>query len=79
MAVHSATTFATKFVKFNVTYGSLSSFAVIMAWMFLGSFALMAGGTINALVDRGLPPTPGEKLEPLPDVEELENATETLG
>ncbi len=73
------TTFATKFVKFNVTYGSLSSFAVIMAWMFLGSFALMAGGTINALVDRGLPPTPGEKLEPLPDVEELENATETLG
>lgn len=73
------TTFATKFVKFNVTYGSLSSFAVIMAWMFLGSFALMTGGTINALVDRGLPPAPGEKLGDLPEVLDVENAGETLG
>jgi membrane protein len=50
------TEFAAKLVRFNVTYGSLGSFAVVMAWMFLGSFALMAGGSINALVDRGLPP-----------------------
>ncbi len=48
------TAFATRFIKFSVTYGSLSSFAVVMAWMFLGSFALMAGGLLNALVDRGV-------------------------
>lgn len=65
------TEFATKFIKFNVTYGSLGSFAVVMAWMYLGSVALMAGGTINALVDRGLPPPRDDgtqqEPEPLPD------------
>jgi len=73
------TTFAARFVKFNVTYGSLGSIAVIMAWMFLGAFALMAGGTINALVDRGLPPGPGEVFDDLPEVEALENSVEGVG
>lgn len=61
-------TFVAKFVQFNVTYGSLGTFALIMAWMFLGSFALMAGGTVNALVDRGVPPKTeaGEQLAPAP-------------
>ncbi len=61
------TEFATKFIKFNVTYGSLGSFAVVMAWMYLGSVALMAGGTINALVDRGLPPARDDGSQPLPE------------
>jgi len=72
------TAFATRFIKFSVTYGSLSSFAVVMAWMFLGSFALMAGGLLNALVDRGLgeedpsgtpPSTPSEAVSTGPDSE----------
>ncbi len=73
------TTFAQKFVQFNVTYGSLGSFAIVMAWLFLGCFALMTGGTINALVDRGLPPAPGEALPPLPEVEPLHDEDVTLG
>ena len=49
-------TIATRFVQFNVTYGSLGTAAVVMAWMFLGAFTLMVGGSLNALIDRGLPP-----------------------
>ncbi len=71
-------TFVMRFVQFNVTYGSLGTFAVVMAWMFLGSFALMAGGTINALVDRGLPPPTDEGAqpapEPLPEVESMDGS-----
>lgn len=58
VATWAFTEFATGFVRFNVTYGSLGSFAVVMAWMYIGSVALMAGGSFNALVDRGLPPPP---------------------
>lgn len=50
------TGFAARFIEFNVTYGSLGSIAVVMAWMYLACFALMAGGVLNALIDRGLPP-----------------------
>jgi membrane protein len=50
------TDFAGRFIEFNVTYGSLGSVAVVMAWMYLACFALMAGGVLNALIDRGLPP-----------------------
>ena len=50
------TSFATLFIQFNVTYGSLGSVAVLMAWMYIGSLALMMGASLNALVDRGLPP-----------------------
>lgn len=50
------TEFATKFVKFNATYGSLGTITLVMAWMYLGSFALMLGGSFAALVERGLPP-----------------------
>jgi len=54
------TSFATSFIQFNVTYGSLGSVAVVMAWLYLGSLALMLGASLNALVDRGLPPEAGE-------------------
>jgi membrane protein len=47
--------FAARFLKFNVTYGALGSVAVVMAWMYLGAMALMLGGQVNALVQRGLP------------------------
>jgi len=50
------TDFAGRFIEFNVTYGSLGSVAVVMAWIYIASFALMAGGVLNALIDRGLPP-----------------------
>jgi membrane protein len=50
------TDFAGRFIEFNVTYGSLGSVAVVMAWMYLACFALMVGGVLNALIDRGLPP-----------------------
>ncbi|MEE2829732.1 MAG: YihY/virulence factor BrkB family protein [Myxococcota bacterium] len=50
------TDFASRLIEFNFTYGSLSSVAVVMAWMYLACFALMAGGVLNALIDRGLPP-----------------------
>jgi membrane protein len=73
------TTFATGFVKFNITFGSLGSIAVVMAWMFIGCFALMIGGTINALVDRGLPPSAADRETSLPEVEPLENADRSLG
>ncbi|HCP46427.1 MAG TPA: hypothetical protein DIU15_10310 [Deltaproteobacteria bacterium] len=51
------TQFATKFIAFNVTYGSLGTVAVVMAWMYLGCLSLMLGASVNALVDRGLPPS----------------------
>ena len=56
LATWAFTSFATLFVQFNVTYGSLGSVAVVMAWLYLGSLALMLGASLNALVDRGLPP-----------------------
>ena len=46
---------AGQFLQFNVAYGSLGSAAAILAWMYLGSLALIVGGTFNALVARGLP------------------------
>jgi membrane protein len=49
------TALAGRFIRFNVTYGSLGSVVVVMAWMYLGSLALIVGGTFNALVARGLP------------------------
>jgi membrane protein len=49
------TDFAGRFIEFNVTYGSLGSVAVVMAWIYIACFALMAGGVLNALIDRGLP------------------------
>ncbi len=56
------TTLAGRFIRFNVTYGSLGSVAVVMAWMYLGSLALIVGGTFNALVARGVPgPVDGEE------------------
>jgi len=56
------TALAGKFIRFNVTYGSLGSVAVVMAWMYLGSLALIVGGTFNALVARGVPgPDDGEE------------------
>jgi len=58
LATWAFTSFATLFVQFNVTYGSLGSVAVVMAWLYLGSLALMLGASLNALVDRGLPPAP---------------------
>ena len=49
------TSFATRFVQFNATYGSLGTAAIVMAWLYLGCFALMLGGSFSALVERGLP------------------------
>ena len=57
------TQFATGFVRFNVTYGSLGSVAVVMAWMYLGSLSLMTGAAFNALVARGVPPSPVDPNE----------------
>ncbi|MBJ93042.1 MAG: hypothetical protein CMP23_01055 [Rickettsiales bacterium] len=59
------TSFAASFVEFNLTFGSLGSIAVVMAWMYIGSLALMTGASVNALVDRGLPPTERENSEPI--------------
>jgi len=50
------TSLASRFLQYNVAYGSLGSIAVVMAWLYLGSFALMVGASFNALIDRGLPP-----------------------
>ena len=47
---------AMRFFRLHVAYGSLGSVVVLLAWMFLGCLALMLGGTLNALLDRGLPP-----------------------
>jgi len=60
------TSFATLFIQFNVTYGSLGSVAVLMAWMYIGSLALMMGASLNALVDRGLPPESNLELPSSP-------------
>ena len=56
------TLFAGRFIEFNVTYGSLGSVAVVMAWMYLACFAIMTGGVLNALIDRGLPEDPVPSL-----------------
>jgi len=62
------TDFAGRFIQFNVTYGSLGSVTVVMAWMYLACFALMVGGVLNALIDRGLPPKPvNSETVPKPD------------
>ena len=73
VATWAFTSFATLFVQFNVTYGSLGSVAVVMAWLYIGSLALMIGASVNALVDRGLPSDPAAALtaqcDGLPKVE----------
>jgi membrane protein len=56
VATWAFTSFATRFVQFNATYGSLGTAAFVMAWLYLGCFALILGGSITALVERGLPP-----------------------
>ena len=56
------TSFATKFVAFNATYGSLGTAAIVMAWLYLGCFTLMLGGSFSALVERGLPPEVAVRL-----------------
>jgi len=61
------TNFSAKFISFNVTYGSLGSAAVALAWMYLGSFSLMLGGSWNALVARGLPGEAPVLEDPPPD------------
>lgn len=65
------TDFAGRFIQFNVTYGSLGSVAVVMAWMYLACFALMVGGVLNALIDRGLPPERSRTV-PVPKPAEAE-------
>ncbi len=50
-------TFAAGIMARNVAYGSLGSVAVVMAWLYLGSLALIVGATFNALYERGLPPS----------------------
>ena len=50
------TSVAARFLQYNVAYGSLGSIAVVMAWLYLGSLALMVGASFNALIERGLPP-----------------------
>ncbi len=50
------TSVAMRFLKYNVAYGSLGSIAVVMAWLYLGSLALIVGAAFNALFERGLPP-----------------------
>lgn len=47
--------FAASIMARNVAYGSLGSVAVVMAWLYLGSLALIVGATLNALYERGLP------------------------
>jgi membrane protein len=56
------TSFASRFVEFNATYGSLGTAAIVMAWLYLGCFTLMLGGSFNALVERGLPPDVAVKM-----------------
>ena len=46
------------FLPFNLTFGSLGSVAVVMAWLYLGSYTLLLGAVLDALIDRGLPPLP---------------------
>jgi len=65
------TSFATSLVQFNVTYGSLGSVAVVMAWLYIGSLALMMGASLNALVDRGLPPAAAAAEEAVQEAEAL--------
>lgn len=48
------TALAGRFFALNAAYGSLGSIAVLMAWMYIGSLALIVGGTFNALVVRGV-------------------------
>lgn len=56
LATWGFTAMAARFMQYNVAYGSLGSIAVVMAWLYLGSLALMVGASFNALIERGLPP-----------------------
>ena len=55
------TALAGRFFALNAAYGSVGSIAMLMAWMYLGSLALLVGGTFNALVARGVPEESGPR------------------
>ena len=64
------TSVATRFMQFNVAYGSLGSIAVVMAWLYLGSLPLIVGASFNALLERGLPPGARSYAGAAPEVDE---------
>jgi membrane protein len=44
--------YVTRYSSFNVTYGALGSFMVLMVWLYLSSATILLGGIINgALVN----------------------------
>lgn len=44
------------FASYNETYGSLGAVVVLLMWFFIGAYAVLIGGEINAELERGAYP-----------------------
>jgi len=42
--------YVTRYSRFNVTYGALGSFMVLMLWLYLSSVTILLGGVINGVL-----------------------------
>lgn len=49
--------YVANFASYNETYGSLGAVVVLLVWFFIGAYAVLIGGAINAELERG--PRPG--------------------
>jgi membrane protein len=51
--------YASNFADYNVAYGSLGAVIVLLLWLYLTAFAILAGAEINAHFELGYPSTRG--------------------
>jgi membrane protein len=56
--------YVSNFGNYNETYGTLAGAAILMLWMYLTGFAILAGGELNAEIEHALPEgkAPGERV-----------------
>jgi membrane protein len=50
--------YTANFGRYNETYGALGAIVVVMLWLWIGAFAVIAGAALNAEVERQTAPAP---------------------
>lgn len=61
------------FNNYNRTYGSLGAVIILMLWLYLTAVAVLAGGTINSLLEKGIRHTTSLETDDDPQQTQTEN------